>query len=159
MGKDNSIKRFINNFNKLPQEIKGVIAIENDDKVFNIIDCINISKKIKCPIIFDYHHFICNNNGEKIEDFFIDILKSWHNKTPKIHFSSPKSKLKKEFRSHNDYINSDIFISLLDLIKNYTNSIDIMIEAKRTDEAMFKLIREIKYKTNYRFIDETTFIV
>ncbi|MBP3800234.1 MAG: UV damage endonuclease UvsE, partial [Bacilli bacterium] len=77
----------------------------------------------------------------------------------KIHFSSPKSKLKKEFRSHNDYINSDTFISFIENIKNYNIDIDIMIEAKKTDEAMFKLIRELKYKTNYKFIDETTFIV
>ena len=34
---------------------------------------------------------------------------------------------------------------------------DIMIEAKAKDEAMFKLIRELKYKTNYNFIDETSF--
>ena len=158
-GKENSIKRFINNFNKLPEHLKDIIAIENDDKVFNIIDCINISKEINCPIVFDYHHYICNNNGEKLDNFFSEILKSWKNKTPKIHFSSPKSKLKKEFRSHNDYINSDTFISFIENIKNCNIDIDIMIEAKKTDEAMFKLIRELKYKTNYKFIDETTFIV
>ena len=158
-GKDNSIKRFINNFNKLPEYIKNIIAIENDDKIFNIIDCITISKEIHCPIIFDYHHYICNNNGEKIEIFFQDILNSWKNKTPKIHFSSPKSKLKKEFRSHNDYINCDSFINFIDKIKVYDCDVDIMIEAKKTDKAMFKLIREIKYKTTYKFIDETTFIV
>lgn len=158
-GKNNSIKRFINSFNNLPKELKEIIAIENDDKVFNIIDCINISKQIGCPIIFDYHHYVCNNNGEKIEDFFDDVIKSWHKKTPKIHFSSPKSKLKKEFRSHNDYINSNNFIYFLDKIKTYNYNIDIMIEAKKTDEAMFKLIRELKYKTDYKFVDETTFTI
>ena len=34
-----------------------------------------------------------------------------------------------------------------------------MIEAKAKDEALFKLIRELKYKTDYQFIDDTTFIV
>ena len=34
-----------------------------------------------------------------------------------------------------------------------------MIEAKAKDMALFKLTRELKYKTNYKFIDETTFIV
>ena len=34
-----------------------------------------------------------------------------------------------------------------------------MIEAKKKDEALFKLVRELKYKTNFKFIDETTFIV
>ena len=158
-GKDNSIKRFINNFNKLPNYLKEVIVIENDDKVFNIIDCINISKQINCPIVFDYHHYKCNNNGERIEDFFPIVLKSWQNKTPKIHFSSSKSNLKKEFRSHNDYIDSNNFIDFLNKISIYNTDIDIMIEAKQTDDAMFKLLREIKYKTNYTFLDETTFIV
>ena len=32
-----------------------------------------------------------------------------------------------------------------------------MIEAKAKDEAVFKLIRELKFKTNYKFIDETSF--
>ena len=34
-----------------------------------------------------------------------------------------------------------------------------MLEAKAKDEALFKLIRELKYKTNYKFIDETSFEV
>ena len=34
-GKENSLKRFINTFNKLPSYIQKCIAIENDDKIFN----------------------------------------------------------------------------------------------------------------------------
>ena len=37
--------------------------------------------------------------------------------------------------------------------------VDIMLEAKSKDEALFKLIRYLKYKTNYKFIDDTTFEV
>ena len=36
--------------------------------------------------------------------------------------------------------------------------IDIMIEAKSKDDALFKLVRELKYKTNYLFLIDTTFI-
>ena len=32
LGKDNSIKRFVNNFNKLPDYLKKCIVIENDYK-------------------------------------------------------------------------------------------------------------------------------
>ena len=158
-GKEKSIERFINNFNRLPNYLKKCIAIENDDKIFNIIDCLHISKKLNIPIVLDYHHYICNNNGEIIKDYITDIFSTWKNKTPKIHFSSPKSNLKKEFRSHNDYINSDTFINFLNEIKNINTNFDIMIEAKAKDEALFKLTRQIKYKTNYQFIDETSFIV
>ena len=34
-----------------------------------------------------------------------------------------------------------------------------MIEAKMEDDSLFRLVRELKYKTDYNFIDDTTFIV
>ena len=152
-GKDNSIKRFINNFNKLPKYLRECIAIENDDKVFNIEDVTRLSDIIGVPIILDYHHHKCN--GSDIN--YKKIFDSWGERVPKIHFSSSRNK--REFRSHNDYINSDDFIKFIEEVKYLDRDIDIMIEAKSKDDALFRLVREIKYKTNYRFIDETTFIV
>ena len=86
------------------------------------------------------------------------MRKTWKEQRPKVHFSSPKSKLKKEFRSHHDYIDSDTFIFFIEQIKHLPYDIDIMIEAKAKDEALFRLVRELKYKTSYQFLDETTFI-
>src|SRR5574344_464236 len=154
-GKDNSIKRFINNFNRLPNYLKKCIVIENDDKIFNINDCLKISKEINTPIVLDYHHHNCNNESD-LYTYIEEIFNTW-NITPKVHFSSPKNKTKKDFRSHNDYINSDEFIKFINNIKHFNYDIDIMIEAKAKDEALFRLVRELKYKTNYKFIDETTF--
>lgn len=154
-GKDNSISRFINNFKKLPKYLQNCIAIENDDKVFNIEDCLKISNHLNIPIVLDYHHHLCNKAPLDIEEYLPKILATWKNITPKIHFSSPKNI--KEFRSHHDYINVNEFISLLSILKKHNRDVDIMIEAKAKDEAMFKLIRELKYQTNYNFIDETSF--
>ena len=158
-GKEASITRFINNFNKLPEYIKKSIAVENDDKVYNIKDVLKICQKLNIPMVLDYHHYICNNEGEKLEEYIQDIVNTWKNLNPKFHFSSPKSKLKKEFRSHHDYINSDDFINFLNIIKTTDKNADIMLEAKAKDEALFRLIRELKYKINYAFLDETSFIL
>lgn len=154
-GKEKSIKRFIYQFHKLPNYLKNSIVIENDDKIFTIEDCVNIHKDLNIPIVLDYHHHFCNPSNISFETVF----STWKNIRPKVHFSTPKSKLKKEFRSHNDYINSDDFINFLEQIKSLPFDIDIMIEAKKKDEALFRLIRELKYKTNYQFIDETSFII
>ena len=155
-GKKESMIRFINNFNKLSSFLKKKLAIENDDKVFNIRNVLSLSKKLNIPVVLDYHHFLVNRNNEKIEDYITDIFNTWKT-TPKIHFSSPKSKKGK--RSHNDYIDSDVFIDFIERIKFCDRDFDIMIEAKKKDEALFRLVRELKLKTNYQFIDETTFIV
>ena len=66
-----------------------------------------------------------------------------------------KNKTKKEFRAHNDYIDIDDFIIFLEKIKHLNIDIDIMLECKQKDEALFKLVRQLKYH-NYHFIDDTT---
>lgn len=156
-GKKNSIRRFINNFKRLPNYLKKCIVIENDDKIFSIIDCLLINKETNIPIVLDYHHHICNNECD-LYQYIENIFSTWKGR-PKMHFSSPKNLTKKDFRSHNDYIDSDSFINFIEHIKHLNYNVDIMIEAKEKDEALFKLIREIKYKTNYQFIDDTSFIV
>lgn len=158
-GKKESITRFINNFNKLPDHIKKCIAVENDDKVYNIKDVLELCHKINVPMVLDYHHFICNNEKEDINDYLKEIIDTWDGKLPKMHFSSPKSKLKKEFRSHSDYINKECFIKFINILKKQDKDIDIMLEAKAKDDAVSRLARCLKYKTNYKFLDETTFII
>ena len=128
--------------------IQNFIAIENDDKIFNILDCLTISHKLNIPIVLDYHHHVCNNDNINLMDYIEEIFSTWKNVNPKIHFSSPKSKLKKEFRSHHDYIDSDSFIKFIESIKHLPYDIDIMIEAKKKEDALFRLVRELKYKTN-----------
>ncbi len=156
-GKENSIKRFINNFYKLPIHIQKCIAVENDDKIYNVADCLYLCRKLNIPFVLDYHHHICNNGGLNIDDYLKDIFNTW-NYTPKIHFSSPKNKTKKDMRSHHDYIDINEFIDFLNKIKHLNINLDIMLEAKAKDEALFKLVRLLKYH-NYRFIDDTTFII
>lgn len=149
-GKTNSIKRFINNFNKLPIYIQKCIAIENDDKIYNVDDCLDLCNKLSIPFILDYHHHICNHINMNID--YEKILKTWTIK-PKMHFSSPKNKTKKDFRSHHDYIEPLDFINFINTLPF---DVDIMLEAKAKDEALFRLTRQLKYY-DFKFLDETSF--
>lgn len=159
LGKTNSLKRFSNNFNKLPKEIRECIALENDDKTYNIEDCLTLCEQLNIPMVLDYHHYICNSGNLDINTYYNRIFNTWKNTNPKIHFSSPKNKTKKDMRSHHDYINPDDFIFFIDNIKKLPYDVDIMLEAKAKDDALFRLVRQLKYKSNYQFIDDTTFKV
>ncbi len=159
-GKKQSIARFINNFEKLPSHIKECIVIENDDKVFNILDCLEISKKINTPIVLDVHHHNCNNANDNIYDLIPKIFDTWKNEKlpPKLHFSSPKNG--ENDRKHSDFINPHDFINFLENIKLFNTDIDIMLECKEKDLALFKLASDIKeLKPEYKWVDESTFIV
>ena len=157
LGKKNSISRFINNFLLLPKYLRDIIVIENDDKVFNIDDCLYISSKIGVPVVLDYHHFKCNGTGEGIIKYLDKVIDSWGERVPKMHFSIPKSK--KDFRSHSDYIDVDEFMEFISILSKCDKDIDIMIEAKEKDEALFRLVRQLRYKSNYKFVDSTSFLV
>ena len=137
----------------LPNYLKECIAIENDDKIFNINDVTNINEVIGVPIVLDYHHYKCNKSEIDIKKIF----DSWRWMTPKIHFSSPRNS--RDYRSHAEYINSDDFIEFINEIKKYNRDVDVMIEAKGKDDALFRLVRELKYKTDYKFIDDTSFYI
>lgn len=151
-GIEKSITRFIKNFEKIDEQAKKLIILENDDKTFKIEDVLKICKTLNIPMVLDYHHYKCNKE-EPLEKNIEEIIKTWKNKKPKMHISSKKNN--KEFRSHHDYIDIEDFIELTNILKKQNIDIDIMIEAKQKDIALFKLIRELKYK-DYKLIDETT---
>ena len=155
-GKMDSMRRFIDNFNLLDSDIKNMIILENDDKVYNIRNVLKICNKLNIPMVLDYHHFKCNRNNEKIEDYIEKIFDTW-NDIPKIHFSSPKNK--KEYRAHHEYIDVDDFINFINKIKFTNRDIDIMLESKGKDDALARLVRQLKYKTDWKFENFSTFLV
>ena len=109
-------------------------------------------------MVLDVHHHNCKNDGENLSDLMKNIFDTWscENLPPKIHFSSPKEG--KLDRKHADYIDVNEFASFLNLAKeSVNNDFDMMIEAKKKDLALFKLIDDLR-KINYpcEFIDEST---
>ena len=55
------MKRFCENFNRLPDSVKTRLTVENDDKasMYSVVDLYEgVYKVIGIPIVFDYHHHI-----------------------------------------------------------------------------------------------------
>ncbi|WP_455538692.1 UV DNA damage repair endonuclease UvsE [Terrisporobacter sp.] len=157
-GKEESIERFIKNLQRFPKRISSRLIIENDDKIFTAKDVLNLCNKINCPMVLDLHHHKCKNNGEDIVNLLGDIFNTWNNEKlpPKVHFSSPKEG---EFdRKHADFIDVNDFATFLNIAKESVNrDFDVMIEAKKKDQALFQLVKDLK-KINYpcKFIDSST---
>ena len=157
-GKEESIKRFISNFKAFPKSIRERLILENDDKVFTAKDVLRICEEIEIPMVLDIHHHNCKNNEEDIKELLPKIFDTWNkeNLPPKIHFSSPKEGPLD--RKHADYIDANDFVNFLDLSKETINrDFDIMIEAKKKDQALFKLMKDLnKINYNCKFIDNST---
>lgn len=145
-GKKAGMNRFIKSFRELPKELQSLILVENDDKLYNAADVLMICEVLDIPMVLDYHHHICNPSEEAIEELLPRIYHTWHKEIfpPKMHYSSPKNK--KERRSHSDYIDLDSFVEFLRVLKKFHQDVDVMLEAKAKDDAIFHLIRGLKYK-------------
>lgn len=142
--KDESIERFIKNFNTLPKHLKKILILENDDKTYTAREVLDICGKIGIPMVLDIHHHWCNNNGEDISDFLKNIFNTWNYEDipPKIHLSSPKDQ--KNFRSHADNIDVNYFVEFLEKAKKVDRDFDVMIEAKNKDLALFNLMKDLE---------------
>jgi UV DNA damage endonuclease len=70
---------------------------------------------------------------------------------PKIHVSSPKSE--SDPRGHADYVDADAFYAFAKGIAPSTPRLDVMIEAKRKDDALFRLVRDVAAMPGVRRID------
>ena len=157
ISKQDGIKRFKTNFLTLPPYIKKMIILENDDKIYNIVDTLELCEDLKIPMVLDYHHYLCNHEKEKLIDYLPRIYNTWQNTglNPKVHFSSPKSK--KEKRTHSTYISLKGFLNFLNEIKQIPQDIDIMLECKGKDEALLRLSRQLIMTPGIKYINNSTF--
>lgn len=157
--KEDALKRFKDNFNRLPKELKKLIILENDDKTYTVTDTLTLCEELNIPMVLDYHHFICNHEkDENINKLLPRIIKTWENTNlnPKMHFSNSLNT--KQKRNHSTYLNYNSFIKFLKLLKPLNTDIDIMLEVKGKDEALFRLVRQLKFYKEFK-VKGTTIIL
>ena len=141
--------RWCEQYMKLPENVRNRLVLENCEKCFSIQDCLDISEKVNIPVVFDTHHYTCYNQLHPDEtlqpaDYYIPlILDSWARRgiKPKFHVSEQGSG---RCGHHSDYIEV-IPEYLLEIPKKYGIHIDIMIEAKKKELAIFKLYKKYPF--------------
>ena len=157
MGKKESIERFKKNFFQLPLPLQQMIMLENDDKIYTIEDTLTLCEDLHIQMVLDYHHYRCCHTKYNLEQFLPRIFATWVDSTypPKVHFSSPKSRQEK--RAHSFYLDYKSFIQFLEIIKKYPYDVDIMLECKGKDEALFRLVRQLKFLNQVKFSKQAVF--
>lgn len=137
-----TMARWIDQFHQLPVTVQKKIVIENCERQYNWKNVLHLSHNVKRPVIFDTHHHNCYslvvNEQPDPSTFIHDIVDTWRqaNQTPKFHISEQAPD--KRIGAHSDFVES-IPAYLLNLVDNDCLNIDIMIEAKRKEQAVLKL--------------------
>lgn len=151
--KPSAADRFKEHVAMLDREIQERLTLENDDKTFTAAETLEVCRATGLPMVLDLHHQWVNNDGEQPWELWPGIQETWagelaqkdadpnHPLPPKIHVSSPKSE--SDPRSHADLVDPGPLLAFLRHIAGSTPAIDVMIEAKRKDAALFDLMNRL----------------
>jgi UV DNA damage endonuclease len=140
-----ALDNFCRNFERLPENVRSRLTVENDDKqsLYSTKELYEgVYKRIGIPIVFDYHHHMLHP-GEQTEQEALELaLSTWPKSiTPVVHYAESRSveynnpKIKPQ--AHSDKI--------IGPINDYGHCIDIMIEAKHKEQALLKYRKDNNY--------------
>ena len=142
--KPTAISRFIQNYNRLSDNVKNRLVIENDDKSYTLYDVLSIAYKLSIPVIYDnLHNYLNPSDKDKSDEHNINLVKPlWRKEdgTQKIHFSI-QDPIKKG-GSHSKTIAIHTFLQFCKDINR--DDIDIMLEVKDKNISAIKCIYCLK---------------
>lgn len=144
--KAGTVERFKENYKKLPDNIKRRLVLENDDVSWSVHDLLPICEELNIPMVLDYHHHNIIFDKDKlregtkdIEELYPRILTTWSRKnmTPKMHWSEPchDAVTGRQRRKHNGRPRT---------LPPVPEGVDLMLEAKDKEQAVFELMRTYK---------------
>jgi UV DNA damage endonuclease len=148
-----AIERFVKTYNErglIDDIIKGRLVIENDDHLFNLMDCLNINKQTGIPILFDNFHHELFCNGKPLRVALHNTMLTWNKKvdgTPMIDYSSrnnAENKKGTQIRKvkHADTINTNLFGKFLKRTEGL--DFDVMLEIKDKEKSALKGLKLFK---------------
>lgn len=137
--KEQSVKRFIENYKKLPSKIKRRLVIENDERNYSLKDCMAIHDETGVPVLFDSFHHLCFNNGETRREGVLAAMKTWEDKDGILmtDYSSQEKNTKKG--THARHIDLDDFKKYIEETKGL--DFDIMLEIKDKEKSALEAVK------------------
>jgi len=141
-----TLDRFRENYARLPQSVKNRLVLENDDVVWSVHELLPLCQELNIPFVLDFHHHNIVFDSKQIRegtkdivDLIPAIVETWSKKgiTPKMHYSEPcpDAVTARSRRKHSPRVMT---------LPPCPNTMDLMIEAKDKEQAVFELMRTFK---------------
>ncbi len=133
-----AMERFVQRYPLLPAAVRQHLVIENDDKSYDLADCLNISGATGIPVLFDVFHHQIKNNGEATREALILAGKTWHaaDGRPMVDYSSQQAHAING--KHAETIDPDDFSKFMTLSRPL--DFDIMLEIKDKETSALKAV-------------------
>lgn len=142
-----ALLRLIKNIGSLPEEVRCLLTLENDDRTYTPEDLLPVCRKTGVPLVYDVHHHRCNPDTLSVEEATEKAAATWKGRPakadgilreePLVHISSPKFGWGgKDKQKHRDFIDPADFPDCW-----LPMDITVEVEAKAKELAVLRLIR------------------
>jgi UV DNA damage endonuclease len=86
-----SLARFIARAKLLPETIRRRLVIENDERSYDLADCLQVAEATGLPVILDAYHHALSNRGESVAAALSAAAETWSSEDgpPIVDYSSP----------------------------------------------------------------------
>lgn len=130
-----SLQRFVDNYKKLPENVRRRLVIENEERLYCLKDCLEINSKTGVPILFDIFHHSLFNTGEKSAEAIKLASKTWKDKDGDLMMDYSSQKPSGRFGAHIESIDLEDFKKFLKEAKESKVEIDLMLEIKDKEKS------------------------
>jgi len=140
--KKQSIERFVKRFFELEASIKSRLVVENDDRLYNLNDCLQISSETGTPVLFDVFHHHANSTEATVNQAVQSCLKTWSNKDGVLMVDYSSRNVTGTSRKHADSIDLEDFNRFL--VETEPFDFDVMLEIKDKEKSAIKALEAAK---------------
>ena len=137
-----ALKRFIQNYRCLGENIRHRLVIENDDRQYTIAEVLFIGESEGIPVVFDnLHHQVNPDNTHSTGEWIAACSHTWKGSDgpQKLHYSQQDAD--KRPGSHSATLDVGDFMQFYTSIR--TRDVDIMVEVKDKNLSAIKCINAI----------------
>jgi len=140
--KRSAMNRFIVQHDTLPARVRKRLVIENDDRIFNVTDCLSIHEKTGIPVVLDVFHLECTDSGYDLDAVMQMTEKTWtkRNGRPIIDYSRQQPGERKG--KHAISLHTGHFRRFLESVKK--RDFDCMLEIKDKEKSALKALKVSK---------------
>jgi UV DNA damage endonuclease len=134
-----SMQRFANRLSRIEDSVRRRLVIENDDKLFNIADCLQISEETGVPVLFDVFHHRVNSTSATTRQALKLAQRTWKAKNDGVQMVDYSSqRIEGSLRAHAESIDLDDFRSFLE--ETTPIDFDVMLEIKDKERSAIKAV-------------------
>ncbi|KAM5344747.1 hypothetical protein ACJ41O_010609 [Fusarium nematophilum] len=140
-----TLDRFRENYARLSDGVKRRLVLENDDVAWSVHDLLPVCEELNIPLVLDYHHHniifdpSLREGTKDVIGLYDRIKKTWTRKgiTQKMHYSEQTAGAitPRERRKHSARVKT---------LPPCDPHMDLMIEAKDKEQAVFELMRTFR---------------